>query len=496
LPTACALSYIFSVSSLCLYCRPNFPSNEEATTILTWRVKARKQSAGLAAITFFFALDTLRFSSYLLDEGGGQTAVYGYGWGCVLWFTSIGILVAATGTLAIENRLNSISANGQQAEESSAEWLRPVGLVLSLTVFSIALILSYRDHIHANTAERTRLEGLAFKRGAVCSVEDPTVLKPVVTQGALEVVLPKDELAAYPFNGPRRLLDWGIPKVRFGDRDFYYEVGPVSNTLVTVPATEPPASRLFVSRSFENGLEKITATLVAVSGERVVFEQAWVTEAQGGSRFCPSFSSSPSGDQQPRKLLLDALHIATRPPEKAHTKTNADNRATATITSSKVSEYRPALEPNGSASDPRPPGSLNWRGNQNCPSDVGWGGAVTKNDSARLDSGWPFFIGSKAYYLNNRNEYSALCQGEFAFLYNSTNSDDKSYLQIEKRSLRNFEILWRGVVEFKPRLTPKLNHVRLNSIEETPDGISLSITNEDQWLDLLVNAPLKTSIPQ
>ena len=54
-----------------------------------------------AVLSLLFAF---RFTRYPLNEAGAETAVYGYGWGVVLWFLPICLVVAAAGARQTEAR--------------------------------------------------------------------------------------------------------------------------------------------------------------------------------------------------------------------------------------------------------------------------------------------------------------------------------------------------------------------------------------------------------
>ena len=464
------------------------------------RISAQRKSVGMAAMGLLLAFDTVRLSRMLLNEGGGASSVYGYGWGAVLWFAAMCLGLAAAGTLEIE-RESEVDARGVHGNANSDSIAaRFAGLALAILAIGVAGVLSYWDRSHANQAELLRLHGLAFKRGAVCAAPEPKAQYQVdISNGVVEVIVENGALSAYPFNGPKQLLAWGLPRVRFDDRDYYLEQLDGNLSTVSDAASATPVAQLFVSSGRVDDRSQITAKLVAVGLNLVVFSQTWQAETKSGDRFCPEFSSFPGADIQPRKLVMEAVGGGKITPKSlpsvAPAKASEISRVTASIVGIKESAGRPIPTGRGGWIDNRPEGSLGWRNNRDCPKDVGWSGASVKHVSARLDTGWPFRIGEKAYYLGSRDEYNALCQGQFVYLSTTSARDGKNFINIEKRSLADFRLAWRAIVVIDKQITPyPRNRLKLSHVAETDTGITLAVVNEDDWTEIDMTTPVVAAI--
>ncbi len=212
------------------------------------RISARKKSVGMAAICILLAFDTVRLSRMLLNEGGGASSVYGYGWGAILWFAAMCLGLAAAGTLEME-RESEVDASGVHGNASpNSIAARFVGLALGVLVITVTGVLFYWDRSHANQAELLRLNGLAFKRGEVCAAPEPKAQYQIdISNGVVEVIVENGALSAYPFNGPKQLLAWGLPRVRFDDRDYYLEQLDGNQSTVSDAPSAAPVAQLFVS---------------------------------------------------------------------------------------------------------------------------------------------------------------------------------------------------------------------------------------------------------
>lgn len=255
-------------------------------------------TAAKASITAtLLSFDTFRLDEYLMNEGGATTPVYGYGWGAMLWFLSIFLLLAAAGQRQVELR-------DQNALTNQYEWLRPFAFSLLIVGFGVMGYFSVHDRVVANTAEIQRLSSIAFKRGPVCTKPEPMVIEPIRNfSGVLEVVLDINKIhsAAYPFRQANDLLSWGIP--------FVSSVN-LSNKFDSDNESLRSATAILYIDEDEN--QTITAKLVEVSTNRTVFEQTWEREPLPNVNtniFCPDYQSFPSPEQQPRKLLMQGLGL-------------------------------------------------------------------------------------------------------------------------------------------------------------------------------------------
>lgn len=455
-----------------------------ANPLFIWvalRLQAGKPATGLTLLAVLLSLDAMRFSPFPLDEGGGSTQVYGYGWGLVLWYTAMAAMLAAAGTRQVELRMET------QAPASIDEWLRPLGLALCLVVPAAAGYLAFQDRKIANAIELTRLSGVAFKRGPVCGASEPSVSQSLgQIAGVVELKLSTGSAYAstYPFERVRRLLDWGIPIVRFAGRDFSLVAGADGQVLTSVPASTPAIATLFVFAVSAQAEHQISAKLVEQATGRVVFDQTWKSEAQG-ARYCPDYANFPKADAQPRKVLTEALGVQALETENPPPVV-APNRVNGVL----IGEVDAPIVPAQSSGTN---GTLSWKGNTNCPATVGWTGSPPIRPEG-LDTGWAFVVGEKAYYLGSRERYYALCEEGHVYLYSGRRERGKYYLTIEKRRLSDFHRAWSGIVQIESTLLAAAGvDVKIATVEEGADELTLVLTRDQSKPRLVIKAPLKVS---
>jgi hypothetical protein len=440
-----------------------------------------------AILATLLSLDTFRFSQYLLNEGGATSPVYGYGWGAVLWFVSIFLMLAAVGTRRRETNTFNKPSDMQ-------EWLQPLGFVLLSITLGTASYFAIHDRMVANPAEAQRLANIAFKRGKVCGAPEPVATNPIRNlSGPIELVIEKNALYAnYPFAQIKDLLEWGIPTVRIGNTDYSYESTARNRSLSSTPAAGAPAAILYVNETY---LRTISAKLVETSTNRTVFEQTWERENHpvNTNYYCPDYHSFPSLNEQPRQLLMQALNIqATNATTKEIAQeTRVFDRIEGNIIgrndggntrAMRIARWK-EMNPDSKTSVP-----YHEIFNTNCPSDIGWDGS---NYESRQNTGWPFMVKGKAYYLRHRDRYNATCEGEFAYIYAGTARDGKYYLNIEKRDLRDFRQAWARIVVISD-VSPSTREdvLKVQSIKKVTDAVTIELVNEDSGQVLFVQAPL------
>lgn len=462
------------------------------------RLIVGKSAVKSSIFAVLLSLDTFRFNQYLLDEGGATTPVYGYGWGAVLWFLAISLLLSAAGTQQLETQ---ISADIKKKSGEGA--LRYIGFVLCAIVLLLTAYWSLHDRNAANIAERRQLVGLAFKRGAVCGSPEPTVAVPVREfYGTLEVVLGKGSgHAAYPFGQVKELLDWGVPVVRIGDTDYSFDATPEGVLLSSVPSSDKPSAILYVEENAYSG--DIRAKLIEVSSNRIVFDQIWNRQKLpvNFDIFCPDYQSFPKENEYPRKLLVEALNLPQKPiAESDHTRDPFDNKVKGTVI--KLTE---GINQQGSITPQhkltkhkrhiRQPNQLPAATalikpifNINCGEDIGW----EPESNGLTHIGWPFYIGDKAYYPGPRDKYKAICTENYAYLYYSFFSNGNYSFVMDKRKLTNFNQEWTGVVIIQgSSLTSNgRDEVTIQAINETDGELALTIKKEGSGQAALVKATL------
>ncbi len=428
------------------------------------------------------SLDTLRLSQF--DEGGSVTTVYGYGWGCVLWFLSIFVMMIAVGQRHKEAR-----ANGEVL--AFGELLLPLGIGFVFVTLGASFYFAIHDRTQANPSEAKRLEFIAFKRGKVCSLPDPVVANPIRNfSGPLEVVIDNNALfAKYPFGQIKELLAWGIPVVRMAGTDYTM----VNGALSSVTATGRPTAFLAVTESHSHSIH---ARLLETATDRVVFDQTWTREIPplNEQHYCPDYDNAPS---QPKHLLMQALgiQVAESPSKVEERQPPATQQLKGTIIDqreggmTRAKRYALWKEAHPGQNFGLPSHELF---NANCPADIGWDG---KNYESSSNTGWPFRVKEKAYYLGSREHYNATCDGEFVYLYSSQSLRGQLSMFIEKRDLRDFQQLWVAIINISDNDDGGLdNTLKVSAVSNVSHGMTIEMVNEDSGKILVVEVPLESGV--
>lgn len=436
-----------------------------------------------AVFSALLALDTFRFEG-LLTGGGSLDPIYGYGWGPVFWFMSIYLMLASVGIRRRE--INALT------QKESRELLYPIGITLVFVTVCTATYFSWHDRKIANTAELKRLANVAFKFGKACGSPEPQIANPIrYLSGPVEIVLAeKLQHACYPFAQIQTLLQWGIPTVRVDGDDYSYESTAHYGLFSSVPAVGLPAAALYVSESSPGNIH---AKLVEFSTNRTVFEQTWVREDLPGEidRYCPDFNSFPSLDEQPRKVLMqglglhgDKFNAKTITPEEGECK-NVEGalikQGKGGITTAMKAEQWRKLHPE--KNDSATPIEIF---NTNCPSNIGWS---ERRNNFCLNTGIPFMVNKKAYYLPYIKNHNLICAGNYAYIYSGSAERGKGHLGFQERDLRNFRKVKSVSVTFAvPEHFPRYATLKLQSIKKVGENIILEIVNDNSGDVLLVQA--------
>ena len=256
-----------------------------------------------ALIAALLSLDTFRYSMITMNEGGHSTPIYGYGWGFVIWLISICVIF-----IAIDLKQNELKkATG---DKKGNKIFLFIGFTLIFSVVGLSVYHAHNDRAIANKNEAKHLQAIAFKRGAVCSVNGPFVYQPLVKfSGTLEVIVDKNVIKAnYPFSKIEELLSWGIPKIRVGSVDYSHDGNGQVNEIIFAQKYRKPEATLYVNEIY---LQSIRIVLVENEKNRVVFDQVWTWEDHKVKTqyFCPEYFSNPNSEQQPRKLIMQALGL-------------------------------------------------------------------------------------------------------------------------------------------------------------------------------------------
>lgn len=357
-----------------------------------WRLFSGRLVVFSPVLAVLVSLDTFRYDRYVLDEGGGSVAVYGYGWGSVLWFLALFVLLIAAGARSWE-----LSNKG-----SEEKWLCRLGVALCLVLIVGISYFYLNDRRRANSAELQKLEGLVFKRTSVCQEPDPEVLFPMQKlSGPLEVQTGKNNrLSIYDV---RNYVQWGIKTVRVNGLDYSAIATPHGRVIVSKPASGPSAAllRLRETTPSEPWRTVISAELTEVKTGRQVFSQKWEREVPGSYYYCPDYHHLPRVGEQPRKLLVQSLGLSK---EDSFLGEDFFRRSIFEIVDAEIVSYgeggltRREIIEDWKKRNPNHNGDVPYREltNRNCPVGVGFG---TLGRGPMDSIGRPLQVKNKAYYF-------------------------------------------------------------------------------------------------
>lgn len=399
-----------------------------------------------SAIAAFLSLDTFRFSQFLLNEGGATTPIYGYGWGAVLWFLSIFLLLTAAGTKELE------TSKGSKGQETY-EFLRSIGIALVIVTAAAAVYFAVSDRSKANLSERERLLGLAFKRGKVCSVADPVPRKTIELDGPLELTMSR--YPPWPFVSALTLLEWGFPMIREGNLDYSLIPGNSFEAIRVTSAVGKPSARLEATENVKTGSRLVRLTID--DGNALLFEQTW--DIDPSTNFCPDYSSFPSRTQQPRKVLEDAL---LSKPHTARLERVTDYGA----------ERHPGIHRWGVLTyEPLQIQARSNIENFNCPAGVGYKGYKPPNSGEKL--ALPFLMADAYYYAGKSVFQHAIC-GEHLYIY--TFRKNSSVLVISRRDSNTFAEEWTAFIDTP--LTCDVSRLRIIGIREDEKSLQIDLIDD------------------
>ena len=465
------------------------------------RLLLGKEAVVPATFAVMLAIDTLRLSESFNLIGGGSSEVFGFGWGLVLWWTSLCIALTAAGVSTFE------LCQAEAAPRIGAVWISVIGIMLCAGMLGAVSKIARHDHMLANADEKTRLSGLAFKRAPVCSAIVPPVALPLMRDvGPVEMKFSERLYGspAAPFHSPRELLEWGISALRIEDRDYSLVAAGEAKMLTSVSALNPVAATLHIVTTDFGGLQGVSVKLQAQPSGRTVFEQSWKQE-ESRLRSCPEYAGSPEKGQQPRKLLTEALTIEASAPLLLPYERDLvlANRADATVVLRGGIDHAkvwPPFSPPPTSFNTQPTASesaYRRTGNRKCPNGVGWATRDQFSNPKGLHLGWPFLVGDRAFFpelrgaAENRN---ATCAGDHVYLYSGFPRAGKYYLLIEKRMLSDFRRTWTGAILIADGIEAVgPNGLRVDSVQENADGVTINVTEDQTGRSATVRAPLKTT---
>lgn len=238
----------------------------------------------------------------------------------------------------------------------------------------------------------------------------------------------------------------------------------------------------------------IRAKLVSTETNQIVFDHTWDRQPYGINTYiyCPEYKSFPRVEEQPRKIILDALSITNIPiaNKSTHKQPKFSDLAVypTIISTAEGGETRHEEMERLQKEIPGHNQKMRFHEifNTDCPADTGWDGH--ENDASQ-NIGWPFMVKGKAYYPGRQSNYNAICIGDYAYLYYGSASKGKYFLHMQKRSLTNFEKIWKHIIVLPESLKTKQNNVfKVESIIDSEKTSKLKLVNRKTGLIININA--------
>lgn len=394
--------------------------------------KSKKTIIILILIILLACNTVLLDTFYSASGGGGSSALFGYGTGFVLWLISIMLAFIAVGI-----QYQEFDEKGQNQIGLIVQY---TGVLLLLAVIFGTFFLNIQDKKYANNQEKERLAAVVFKKGSVCSEEIRVNSIPLV--GVLEVIHPmykgfrEPRNPAYMFNSPEKLLYWGIPLVKMRGMDYSLLQQPKETLLIATASKEESSFQLEISKYTTNDIRIV----LKQKNEIILFDQTWKNlykKSYQEEIFCPDLKINANENENPRKMIFEALQIKNVPvarEKKFHT-TNVeariyDEKAVELDTNKTTDEYLFA----NSFYD-------------NCPDNVyAISGKEPTIDGQMFDR--PVYIDG-TYYFTRTNDFNMRgfrgysCSKNYLYLYSDAhwgNSGNNTF-DIQKRSIKDFTLI-------------------------------------------------------
>lgn len=400
--------------------------------------------------------------------------IHGFGWGFVAWLLAMVMMLAA----AYAPRSPITSGDLPPARALRIRYLFLAGL-------ATALVWTYVDRgkrlTQADAARAT-----AWSRVDPCDASPPRVeSRPLPPMQAVELIAEPAKKPLYDRPGllhleaahvfsVRHLLAWGIPVVRWQDRDYRYVERGVDRFVVSEPATRPVGARLLASATADGAL--IDARLVAEPDGATLFERAWRRTVV--RTICPPLQVSPFGGDkraqagEPQTLVQLALGVEFVDLMGRHDVPQEGGRPLdATVRSIARGDAAPTAS--------------------NCPADT------------RLE---PLAPGSRSFHVGQVRLHhggrifepitfaptAVVCSGDGGIVLLASRGDASgARLHVQKRSPDDFTLLWeRHASIASPELIrSRTNLFDLAMAEERTDSVRLVLVRRDTHYRYDVDIP-------
>lgn len=433
-----------------------------------WR-GARRPAGVLALLACVLALDTFR-----LQELRSETMypVAGYGWGAVLWFAAMCVMLAAAGQQDRE-----LAVRGVRPFGSWVSRMLPLGLVLAVLAVAAAAVLGMQQRQQGNSDERALFSELAFRRGAMCTIEPQVLARVPLTDTAdpADAVLERLEppaglemLSSFLFH--RELLDLGLPVLRVQGRDFrwHYPTGEQGERMLrSVPASAQPARAQLLASQAEDGTVRIRIQAQQQGQQQTLVDEHWPGHA---------YNHCPLARHRTR-LLSEALAL-----QPVSYKTPPRKEAVVQAQMLERSDGAPSAMPDEHFRTLHCPASVGFRGDFNRRIYPG-------DPLSRL--GVPFAMGDVHYHLPYYKR-QAVCGGDAVYLFDQHLQGEFFQIKVDKRSLQDLRLLGSAVLTV-PDKELAAEHMRLyvTQVQESATGLEMTLEVPELGLRGRIAAPVQ-----
>ncbi len=252
-------------------------------------------------IVVLLALNTY----YPIPQGESSSALFGYGVGFILWVLSINFALIAVGVQSQELETKDRKTIGKIIKYLGVFLL--VSILIGITIYNLL------KHEDATEIEKKRLSTVILKKGSICTNKIQIYSVPLV--GALEVIKdnPRGFLErnnpAHIFHNPEKLLYWGVPLVQMDSMNYSLLIRPNETQLIASVADKGASFKLKISTPDK---KTISTILSDENKGLILFDQIWVNKYKEHYQeqiFCPDLKVNPKVDENPRKIILEALSI-------------------------------------------------------------------------------------------------------------------------------------------------------------------------------------------
>jgi hypothetical protein len=399
------------------------------------------------------SFDSFRFR-HIPSPGGSGSTVTGYGWGFLLWFLAIFILVIANGFVESDRK--------NEYRDAFRRWMKKAAICLVIVEVTIIPFYLVHDHLRGNAEEKARLSrdvknGRVFRFGSVCTEPVPSRASPLIVKKGPVVVrfaYPAEQSWSFyaPFYGVDELLSWGIPSIRAGARDFFHQRVGNEVILVSRPATGETVANILVDH-----IEQ-TITLQDGSGNNLD-KQAF---RMRNGKYCPSYHIHPSPDYNPRKWITQALGVSAVKHEKSE-----ENPAAMEVVQDETIDFSSLPTPEIALSEEKR------SFNQNCPANVG---IVDTEKLERWRQHYPAPTDSRNFFRIDALEFELKFSFRDPVFIGASCAPDHVYLlaqkegtmEMEKHALPSFERIWGA--RYSLQDWTKTKKLRAMTFKEQPDG--------------------------